>query len=58
MTATDADDTIVDLDVTNVIPDPAAGTISRTAFTPAPADGGTASAEVTVSAAVPAGPTP
>ena len=55
MTATDPDDTVVDLAVTTVTPTPAAGTISRTAFTPASVDGGTASATVTVSSGVPAG---
>src|SRR5262245_10908168 len=49
VTATDADDTITDLAVTSVTPTPAAGSISRTAFTPASAVGGTASADVTVS---------
>ncbi len=55
VTATDADGTVVDLDVTGVSPAPAAGTIARTAFTPAGAAGGTAEATVTVSADVPAG---
>jgi hypothetical protein len=55
VTATDADDTIVDLAVTAVNPAPAAGSISRTAVTPADGTGGTASATVTVSADVPAG---
>src|SRR5262245_7259195 len=55
VTATDPDGTVVDLDVTGVSPTPAAGTISRTAFTPASGVGGTASATVTVSGDVPAG---
>jgi predicted extracellular nuclease len=55
VTATDADGTVVDLAVTAVSPAPAAGTIERTAFTPASAPGGTAEATVTVSADVPAG---
>ncbi|HET8659361.1 MAG TPA: lamin tail domain-containing protein, partial [Micromonosporaceae bacterium] len=50
VTATDPDDTVVDLAVSSVAPTPATGTISRTAFTPAPGDGGTATAEVTASA--------
>jgi len=54
VTGTDADDTIVALDIA-VTPAPAAGTITRTAFTPAPGVGGTASAEITVDAAVPPG---
>jgi uncharacterized protein len=55
VTATDPDGTVVDVDVTGVTPAPAAGTIARTAFTPAATVGGTASATVTVDAAVPAG---
>ncbi|SCG35753.1 lamin tail domain-containing protein [Micromonospora halophytica] len=47
VTATDADDTVVDLAVTAVSPTPATGSISRTAFTPATATGGTATATVT-----------
>jgi predicted extracellular nuclease len=55
VTAVDTDDTVVDLAITNVSPAPAAGSISRSAFTPASGDGGTASADVTVNAGVPAG---
>jgi uncharacterized protein len=55
VTATDPDGTVVDVDVTGVSPAPTAGTISRTAFTPASGVGGTASATITVSAEVPAG---
>jgi hypothetical protein len=55
VTATDPDDTIVDLAVSSVNPTPVAGTISRTAFTPAVGTGGTASATITVSAGVPVG---
>ena len=55
VTATDPDDTIVELAVSSVAPTPATGTISRTAFTPAPGDGGTATAEVTASADLAAG---
>jgi uncharacterized protein len=50
VTASDPDDTIVDLAVTNVVPAPSAGSISRTAFAPASGDGATATAEVTASA--------
>lgn len=55
VTATDADDTITDLAISSVVPVPAAGSIERTAFTPASGVGGTASAEVTVSNSVPPG---
>lgn len=55
VTATDADDTIVDVAVTNIVPVPAAGTITRTAFTPADAAGGTATATVTADADLPYG---
>jgi uncharacterized protein len=55
VTATDADDTIVNLDVTNVAPSPAPGSIARTGLTPASGVGGTASAEITVSGTVPIG---
>ncbi|MFI7303291.1 lamin tail domain-containing protein [Micromonospora aurantiaca] len=54
VTATDADDTITDLVVTSVVPVPASGSISRTAFTPATADGGTATATLTATG-LPAG---
>ncbi len=55
VSATDADDTIVDLAITNVVPVPAAGSISRTAINPATGTGGTATADITVDSAVPAG---
>src|SRR4051794_36115222 len=55
VTATDPDDTITSLAVTAVTPAPSAGTIGRTAFTPAAAPGGTATAQVTASADLPAG---
>jgi len=55
VTAVDADDTVTDLNVTGAVPTPAAGTITRTAFSPAPGLGGTAIANITVSAAVPIG---
>jgi len=50
VTGTDPDDTIVDLAVSAPVP-----TITRTAFTPATADGGTATAEISVAADTPAG---
>jgi hypothetical protein len=53
--ATDPDDAIVDLAVTTVDPVPAAGSITRTAFSPATEPGGTATATITVTADVPAG---
>ncbi|GGO11508.1 lamin tail domain-containing protein [Micromonospora parathelypteridis] len=55
VTATDPDDTIVDLAVTTVSPTPAAGSITRTAFTPAEGVGGTAHATVGTSADLAAG---
>jgi uncharacterized protein len=55
VTATDPDDQIIALDASPAVPLPTAGTIERTAFTPAPAVGGTATAEITVSSAVPVG---
>jgi uncharacterized protein len=55
VSATDPDDTVVELAVTAVNPAPAAGTISRTAFTPAAGAGGTATAQITASADLPAG---
>jgi predicted extracellular nuclease len=55
VTATDPDDTVVDLAITNVAPAPASGTISRTSLTPATTTGGTASADITADAALAAG---
>ncbi|HPK71533.1 MAG TPA: lamin tail domain-containing protein [Vicinamibacterales bacterium] len=55
VTASDADGTVVSLELTSVTPAPAAGAISRTAFTPALAVGGTATSTISVSADVPAG---
>ncbi|WP_405116086.1 lamin tail domain-containing protein [Micromonospora sp. NBC_01405] len=55
VTATDPDDTIVDLAVTSVSPAPATGSITRTGFTPADAVGGTARATVATSAELAAG---
>jgi predicted extracellular nuclease len=54
VTATDRDGTVVDIAITAIAPsDP--GTITRTAFTPAAAVGGTATATFTASADTPAG---
>ncbi|MEU0549412.1 lamin tail domain-containing protein [Micromonospora sp. NPDC005979] len=55
VTATDPDDEIVGLAVTGVSPTPASGSITRTAFTPADAVGGTARATVGASADLTAG---
>ncbi|MGC4803908.1 lamin tail domain-containing protein [Micromonospora sp. DT233] len=55
VTATDPDDTIVDLAVTAVSPAPTTGSITRTALTPADAVGGTARATVATSADLAAG---
>jgi hypothetical protein len=55
VTATDPDGTVTSLAPTSVTPEPAPGTIRRTAFTPASVPGGTATATVTVDEAVPAG---
>jgi predicted extracellular nuclease len=55
VTATDPDDTVVDLAVTAVTPTPARGSISRTALSPATAAGGTAQATITATGDVPAG---
>ncbi|GAB3144327.1 hypothetical protein GCM10027290_22400 [Micromonospora sonneratiae] len=55
VTATDVDDTIVDLAVTAVVPAPTSGSISRTSVTPADGTGGTARATITASADLAAG---
>ncbi|MEV1287116.1 lamin tail domain-containing protein [Micromonospora sp. NPDC049679] len=55
VTATDPDDTVVDLAVTAVTPAPAHGSISRTGFSPAAGVGGTAQATITARADLPAG---
>jgi predicted extracellular nuclease len=55
VTATDPDDTIVDLAVSAVRPSPATGSISRTALTPADGVGGTARATIGASADLSAG---
>ncbi|MFI7603865.1 lamin tail domain-containing protein [Micromonospora sp. NPDC049366] len=55
VTATDPDDTIVDLAVTGISPTPATGSISRTAVTPADGVGGIARATIATSADLTAG---
>ncbi len=55
VTATDADGIVTSLDLTSVTPEPPDGTISRTAFTPAAALDGTATATITVDSVVPVG---
>jgi hypothetical protein len=55
VTASDADGTVISLDLTSVTPPPAAGSLTRTAFTAASTTGGTASATVTVDASVTVG---
>src|SRR6266508_2610136 len=55
VSASDADDTVVDIDVTDVTPSPAPGSIVRSGLAPAPGPGGTATADVTVDAGTPAG---
>jgi uncharacterized protein len=55
ITASDADSTVTDLTLDSVVPVPTAGSIARTAFIPAAADGGTATATVTVDPATPPG---
>ncbi len=54
ISATDTNGTVVDISITGIAPsDP--GTISRTAFSPATADGGTATATFTATDQTPAG---
>jgi uncharacterized protein len=55
VSATDADNTVVDLALSSVAPVPAAGGITRTAFTPATGEGGTATAVIGVDPATPPG---
>ena len=55
VTASDTDGTVVDIQITNVNPSPAPGSITLGSLTPAGAVGGTASATITVDASVPAG---
>jgi uncharacterized protein len=55
ISATDADGTVTSLTLGTVSPTPGAGSISLTGVTPAAADGGTATATLSVDAGVPAG---
>ena len=55
VSASDADGRVVDLAITSVTPSPAPGSIALSNFVPAAATGGTATADVTVDAATPAG---
>ena len=55
VSATDTDGTVTSLTLSSVNPVPAAGSISLTGVTPASTTGGTATASLSVSAAVPAG---
>jgi uncharacterized protein len=52
VTATDADDRVVDIAITSITPAPPAGTITRTSFTPSSVDGATASATIAASDAL------
>ncbi|MEX0788631.1 MAG: hypothetical protein WD040_07520 [Anaerolineales bacterium] len=55
VSASDVDGTVVDVAITSVDPSPAPGSISLSSLTPAGGIGGTATAQVDVDAAVPAG---
>jgi hypothetical protein len=55
VSASDADGTVIDILISSVTPPPAAGSITLGSLVPAGAVGGTATAVVTVDAAVPAG---
>jgi uncharacterized protein len=55
VTATDADDRVVDIAITSITPAPAEGSITRTAFTSSSVDGATASATVAATDALPPG---
>lgn len=52
ITASDGDGLVTSLDVASVTPTPSAGSIARTSFSPATADGGTATATVSIPADV------
>jgi predicted extracellular nuclease len=54
VSASDADDAVVDIAITEVTPSPAPGSIALSGLAPAPGPGGTATATVTVDAATPA----
>lgn len=55
VTATDPDGTVVDIQITSITPSPASGNISLGSLVPAGSVGGTASAVISVDAAVAAG---
>ena len=55
VTATDPDGTVVDIQITNITPVPASGNITLGSLVPASGTGGTATAVVTVTNAVPTG---
>jgi predicted extracellular nuclease len=55
VTASDANDTVVDIEITDITPSPAPGTITLGSVTPATGDGGMANAIVTVDGDVPSG---
>jgi len=55
VSASDADDTVVDIAITEVTPSPAPGSIALSDLAPAPSPGGAATATITVDAATPAG---
>ena len=55
VSASDADGTVIDIQITNISPSPAPGTISLSGLVPAGGVGGTATATVDVDALVPAG---
>ena len=55
VSASDADGTVIDIQVTSVTPDPSHGSITLGNLIPASGDGGTATGDVTVDANTPAG---
>ncbi|MET0937673.1 MAG: lamin tail domain-containing protein [Gaiellaceae bacterium] len=55
VSATDPDGRVIDIQITSVTPDPAPGTIALSGLVPAGSTGGTATANIDVDAAVPAG---
>ena len=55
VTASDADGVVVDISITSVNPSPFPGTVTASNLVPAPANGGTATVDVTVEANTPVG---
>ena len=55
VSASDADGTVIDIQITNITPSPASGSISLSELAAAGGSGGTATAKVTVDSSVPAG---